>query len=213
MPVVRLDPSFANFADATQHAVHRGNRGVVEVFSDQSRVDKQAAIDKSLSMSGAQQLFVLRRVQRSRRRAVCFDCLANALSLHLASCAAETLHDAYRIARMLVARRGRRSFPRSPLPRRQIQMIRTLAGTRPQKCIDFSLDVNHLLGLHEFALKGNFPFGKRSRFRRLRRSRSTFAPAIALSAHNIFSHCMNRLARARDVNTPSRAPRARSARC
>jgi hypothetical protein len=38
-------------------------------------------------------------------------------------------------------------------PRRQIQMIRTLAGTRPQERIDFSLDVNHLLRLGELSFK------------------------------------------------------------
>ena len=35
-------------------------------------------------------------------------------------------------------------------PRRQIQMIRTLAGQRPQERIDFSLDVNHLMRLASF---------------------------------------------------------------
>ncbi len=32
-------------------------------------------------------------------------------------------------------------------------MIRTLAGTRPQERIDFSLDVNHLLRLGELLFK------------------------------------------------------------
>ncbi len=71
-------------------------------------------------------------------------------SLHERHVVAERYHDAGPGACRHRARRPMRLRGRPLVPRRQVQLIRTLAGTRPQERIDFSLDANHLVRLREF---------------------------------------------------------------
>ena len=65
-----------------------------------------------------------------------------------------------RLARKPPARRLRRPNPSPLLPRRQVHLIRALAGNSPQERVDFSLHVDDLLSLGQALFQVNVPLAQ-----------------------------------------------------